>query len=292
MTKRDDRIHSQKRSKRVSSIWSYMVLTILALAFLFPTMWMVFNSFYDSTQTTAYPPKFIPDPWTLRSYISLFRTSGNSNVITYFKNSSVVTILCIVGTIFSASLTAFGFAKLKSRSKNMLFFIVLSTMMIPTTVTLIPLYNIYNKVEMIDTLYPLVLPSFFGGSAFSIFLLRQFFAAIPKELSESAIIDGCSWLQVFSRIVVPNSIPAFTVVLINTFVFHWNDYFIPMIMLSSKEKYTIPIGLTFSKDMYGNIIDTGPMMAMATLSILPILVLYLIGQKAFIEGVVTTGIKG
>ena len=271
---------------------SYIILIVMALIFSFPTLWMIFNSFYDTTQTTAYPPRFIPDPWTLRSYRSVFNVNNNTNMLVYFKNSAVVTLLCIAGTLLSASLTAFGFAKLKSRYKNTLFFIVLSTMMIPTTVTLIPLYNVYSKIGFIDTLYPLVLPAFFGSSAFSIFLLRQFFAAIPKELSESAIIDGCSWFQIFYRIVVPNSIPAFTVVLINTFVYNWNDYFIPMIMLSSKDKYTIAIGLTFSKDMYGNIIDTGPMMALATLSILPILILYLVGQKAFITGVVTTGIKG
>ena len=271
---------------------SYIILIVMALIFSFPTLWMIFNSFYDTTQATAYPPRFIPDPWTLRSYRSVFNVNNNTNVLVYFKNSAVVTLLCIAGTLLSASLAAFGFAKLKSRYKNTLFFIVLSTMMIPTTVTLIPLYNVYSKIGFIDTLYPLVLPAFFGSSAFSIFLLRQFFAAIPKELSESAIIDGCSWFQIFYRIVVPNSIPAFTVVLINTFVYNWNDYFIPMIMLSSKDKYTIAIGLTFSKDMYGNIIDTGPMMALATLSILPILILYLVGQKAFITGVVTTGIKG
>lgn len=287
-----DGMHSQSRQRRVSMAISFAVLTVLALVFLFPTLWMIFNSFYDSTQATAYPPRFIPDPWTLRSYRSLLTTSGNANVFSYFKNSAVVTVLCIIGTMISASLTAFGFAKLKSRYKNMLFFIVLSTMMIPTTVTLIPLYNIYSKIGFIDTLYPLVLPSFFGGGAFSIFLLRQFFAAIPKELSESAIIDGCSWYGIFSKVVLPNAKPALMVVLINTFVYCWNDYFIPMIMLSSKDKFTIAIGLTFSKDMYGNIIDTGPMMALATLSILPILILYLLGQKTFIEGVVTTGIKG
>jgi multiple sugar transport system permease protein len=287
-----DGMRSQTKQRRVFMAISLAVLTVLALAFLFPTLWMIFNSCYDSTQATAYPPKFIPDPWTLRGYRNLLTTSGNANVFSYFKNSAVVTVLCIIGTMVSASLTAFGFAKLKSRYKNMLFFIVLSTMMIPTTVTLIPLYNVYSKIGFIDTLYPLVLPSFFGGGAFSIFLLRQFFAAIPKELSESAIIDGCSWFGIFSRVVLPNAKPALTVVLINTFVYCWNDYFIPMIMLSSKDKYTVAIGLTFSKDMYGNIIDTGPMMALATLSILPILILYLLGQKAFIEGVVTTGIKG
>ncbi len=286
------KLSGKKQNERIRRIEAYVVLTVISMAFLFPVLWMIFNSFYDSTQTTAYPPKLIPHPWTLRSYRSILKVSGDANVLNYFKNSLIVTVLATAGTLISCSLTAFGFAKLKSKYKNILFMVVLSTMMIPTTVTLIPLYNIYSKVGFIDTLWPLILPFFFGGSAFSIFLLRQFFSAIPRELTEAAIIDGCGWFDVFLRIILPNAKPALVVVLLNSVVQHWNDYFIPMIMLSSRKKYTIAIGLSFSKDMYGNIIDTGPMMAMAVLAILPILILYLFGQKSLIEGVVTTGIKG
>ncbi|WZL79723.1 carbohydrate ABC transporter permease [Eubacteriales bacterium mix99] len=283
-------LHTKSRQKRFHILLSYIVLTILALIFLFPILWVIFSSFYDSKQATFFPPHFFPDPWTLRSYKGL--SDHSIRIINYFKNTILIAALCIVGTLLSSSLAAFGFAKMKSRFKNALFFIVLSTMMIPSTVTLIPLYSIYSKIRIVDTFYPLILPAFLGGGAFSIFLLRQFFAAIPNELSESAIIDGCSWFQIYWKIVMPNAKPALIVVLINTFVYNWNDYFTPMIFLTSPENFTIAIGLTFSKDMYGNIIDTGPMAALACLSIVPIMILYLFCQKYFIEGVVTTGIKG
>ena len=266
-----------------------LVLLIIAMVFLFPTVWMFFSSFYQSTQTLAYPPKIFPNPWSLRSYNKVFQ---DPRIFGYFKNTVLVTVLCIVGTLFSSSLTAFGFAKLKSKYKNVLFFILLSTMMIPTTVTLIPMYVLFSKMHIINTYIPLVIPSFFGGGAFSVFLLRQFFSAIPKELSESAIIDGCSWLGIFGKIVLPNAKPAMIVVMINTFVYTWNDYFTPMVYLTDPQKYTLAIGISFFKDMYGSVIDIGPMMAVSMLAIIPILAVYLFCQKYFIEGVVTTGIKG
>ena len=284
-----ENMKSYRLSKILSASAVEIVLAVLAVVFLFPTLWMLCASFYDSTQAIAYPPRLVPDPWTLRSYIQVFE---DPRIGSYFINTALVTALCIVGTLFSASLTAFGFAKLKSRYKNVLFFILLSTMMIPTTVTLIPMYVIYSKLGIVNTYLPLIIPSFFGGGAFSIFLLRQFFAAVPKELSESAIIDGCSWFGIYARIVLPNAKPALIVVLINTFVFNWNDYFAPMIYLTDPKKYTLSIGISFFKDMYGSLIDVGPMMAVSMLAILPILVIFLLCQKYFIEGVVTTGIKG
>lgn len=266
-----------------------IVLIILAILFLFPTIWMLCASFYDATQAAQYPPKLLPDPFSIRSYEYVF---SDDKILGYFINTILVTVLCIIGTLVTSSLTAFGFAKLKSRCKNFLFFIVLSTMMIPATVTLIPMYTIYSKLGFVNTYLPLVIPSFCGGGAFSIFLLRQFFAAIPKDLSESATIDGCNWLGIFMKIVLPNAKPALIVVMINQFVFSWNDYFAPMIYLQDPKKYTLSIGISFFKDMYGSLIDVGPMMAVSMLAIIPILIVYIICQKYFIEGVVTTGIKG
>lgn len=164
--------------------------------------------------------------------------------------------------------------------------------MIPSSVTLLPTYTIFSKFGLVNTYWPLIIPSLFGGGAFYIFLLRQFFAAIPNELSEAAIVDGCSWFGVFWKVVFPNAKPALIVVVINQFVYSWNDYFAPMIYLQQPEKYTVSLGISFFKSMYGSMIDVGPMMAVAMLAIVPILILYISCQKYFIEGVVTSGIKG
>lgn len=273
----------------ISNLFTEVILIIVAVVFLFPLFWMLCASFYDNTQAVQYPPKMLPDPVSLRSYQYVL---GDKRVLQYFINTILVTAVCVLGTLVTASLTAFGFAKLKSKYKNILFLILLSTMMVPASVTLLPTYTIYSKLRFVDTYLPLFIPSLFGGGAFYIFLLRQFFSAIPNELIEAAIVDGCTWGGVFWRIVLPNAKPALIVVVINQFVYSWNDYFVPMIYLQSPQKYTLSLGISFFKDMYGSLIDVGPMMAVSMLAIVPILILYVFCQKYFIEGVVTTGIKG
>lgn len=274
---------------KISKILDEIILIIVAIMFLFPLLWMLCASFYDTTQASQYPPRLFPDPISLRSYLYVF---SDKRIPRYFLNTFLLTVICVVGTLITASLTAFGFAKLKSRFKNILFFILLSTMMIPSSVTLLPTYTIFSKFGLVNTYWPLIIPSLFGGGAFYIFLLRQFFAAIPNELSEAAIVDGCSWFGVFWKVVFPNAKPALIVVVINQFVYSWNDYFAPMIYLQQPEKYTVSLGISFFKSMYGSMIDVGPMMAVAMLAIIPILILYISCQKYFIEGVVTSGIKG
>ena len=169
---------------------------------------------------------------------------------------------------------------------------MLSTMMIPSMITLIPTYSIYAKLGLTDSAIPLILPLFFGGSAYSIFLLRQFFMTMPSSLGEAAFLDGCSWFGVFTHIYLPNAKPALLVVTMFAFVNTWNDFFNPMIYLSSPEKYTIAIGLAAFKKMYGGTMDLGPLMAMSLLCVAPIIILYLICQKYFVEGIATSGIKG
>lgn len=271
-----------------NAVW-YIVLGLIGLLFALPFIWMFSTSFKTATQTVAYPPEFIPNPWTLRSFYEGFE---GGPFVTYFKNSFAITFLCIFGTLFSGSVVGFGFARLNAPGKNFWFILLLGTMMIPGTVTLIPVYVLYSKIGWINTIYPLVVPSFLGASAFNIFLLRQFFSSIPKELEESAAMDGCSIFKTFYLIFIPNAKPALLVVTIFTFVGTWNDFFGPMIFLIDGDKYTLAIGLNFFKSQYGGAMDMGPIMAMSLLSVAPIILLFLFAQKYFIQGITTTGLKG
>lgn len=276
-------------SKKIfSKITWYVILIILGIFFVFPIFWMCSAAFKTMDATTAFPPKIFPYPFTLRSFAKGFLSGP---FIKYFCNSTVVTVLCVIGTTASCSLVAYGFGRLKGKGKNILFVLLLSTMMIPNTVTLLPLYNIYSKIGWVDTFLPLIVPSFFAISAFNVFLLRQFFMEMPKELGESSSIDGCSTFQTFSKIYLPNAKPGLIVVIIFTFTQTWNDYFTPMIYLKNYQKYTIAIGLSFFKNQFSTSIDMGPLMAMSILAVLPILVIFVVFQKYFVQGISVSGLK-
>jgi multiple sugar transport system permease protein len=269
------------------TIW-YIVLSIASIIIIFPFIWMISTALKTAEQTVVYPPKLIPSPITFRAFSEGLQSGP---FLQYFKNSFFVTALCIVGSIFSSVFVGFGFARFNSRLKNILFAILLGTMMIPPTVTLIPIYSLYAKFGWINTFIPLILPSFLGGSAFFTFLARQFFMTIPAELEEAAQLDGCSMMGILIKIFIPISKPVILIITIFTFVNVWNDFFTPMIFLNNPEKYTLAIGLNFFKSQYGSAFDTGPLMAMSVLSIMPILVLFVFAQKYFIQGIATTGLK-
>lgn len=283
-------IKKQSKGKRaVSVVLWWILMSACSVLFLLPFVWMALTAFKTAPQTVAYPIEWIPNPWTIRAFVEGLQTGGFEY---FFFNSAFITVMCIIGTVASGALVAFGFARLNARSKNFLFTVLLATMMIPGTVTLIPMFVLYSKLKWVDTFIPLILPAFLGGGAFNIFLLRQFFASIPKELAESAMLDGCSWFRIFWNIYLPNAKPSLLVVTMFTFVGTWNDYFSPMIYLVNPKKFTIAIGLATFKNQYGGAQDIGPMMAMSLLTVLPVLLLYLLCQKYFVEGVVTSGMKG
>lgn len=277
-----------KRKKWAFSISASLLLVVLACLFLLPLTWMILTSLKSPGQITQYK-EIWPNPITFRSYHEGFSTSP---FLLYILNTCRIGLLCVVGTLFSCSLTGFGFAKFKAKGKNFLFMLLLSTMMVPQTVTLIPSYMLYSRLGWLNTIIPLTLPAFFGYSAFNIFLLRQFFSSLPNDLAEAAKIDGCNWFGIFYRIYIPNTIPALLVVTINQLVFVWNDYMAPLIYLGKPSEYTIALGLNMFKAQYGGAMDVGPLMAMSCITILPLLILYICFQKYFVEGIATSGIKG
>ncbi|MDC7286368.1 carbohydrate ABC transporter permease [Blautia schinkii] len=276
------------RKHKISNITAEIVLIFIAFLFLLPTLWMFCTSLKAPEQITKFK-ELLPNPVTIRSYIQGF---AGGDFLRYIGNTVFIGLACVVGTVSSCSLVAFGFAKFKAKGKNILFMVLLSTMMVPQTVTLIPAYMLYSKLGWINTYIPLALPAFFATSTFNVFLLRQFFAGLPNELAEAGRIDGCSWLQIFARIYIPNTKPALLVVTINQLVFVWNDYMAPLIYLGKPEKFTIALGLNMFKAQYGGAMDVGPLMAMACLTVAPLLILYICFQKYFVEGIAASGIKG
>ena len=214
---------------------------------------------------------------------------GGANFLTFFKNSSLVVLLNLVGNFFSCTLVAYAFARLRAPGKSALFALLLSTMMLPFPVTLIPVYEIFRNLHMIDTLYPLFLRSFFGN-AFFIFLLRQFFTTIPIELEEAARIDGANRFQILVRIILPLSMPAMATMAIFTFLWSWNDFFTPYVFLNSPAKYTATLGLNMFKGHFTTNYEV--LMAASVIVITPTILLFFFLQRYFIEGIQLTGLKG
>lgn len=281
-------LKSQKKNKLLSRTLTYIVLILAAVICLFPFLWMISTSFKPMSDIYKMPPTLIPEHGTIENFIEGWK---GANFQMYFKNTAVVTFLATVGAVFSSSIVAYGFARFQSRMSKFLFMVLLGTMMLPTQVTLIPQYLLFYKMGMVDTIWPLVIPSWLGGGAFNIFLFIQFFRTLPKELDEAAKIDGANSLQIFSRILLPAVKPVMLAVLVMALVFNWNDFFNPLIYLNSNEKFTIAIGLQFFKGSQGNV-QVGQMMAMALFSLLPVLIVFGTCQKYFIQGIKMSGLKG
>lgn len=279
---------SQKTAQRVGRIITYIILIFAAVICLFPFLWMVSTSFKETSEIYKMPPDLIPTNPTVQNYIEGWK---GADFGLFFKNSLFITIIATVGTVLSSAFVAYGFARFKARFSGLLFTILLATMMLPTQVTLIPQYLMYNKMGMVNTYFPLLIPSWLGGGAFNIFLFIQFFRTLPKELDEAAKIDGANSFQIFTKIMLPAVKPVMLAVLVMSLVYNWNDFFSPLIYLNDNKKFTIAIGLQFFKGSQGNV-QIGQMMAMSLVALLPVLIIFAVCQKYFIQGIKMSGLKG
>ena len=279
---------SQKTAQRVGRIITYIILIFAAVICLFPFLWMVSTSFKETSEIYKMPPDLIPTNPTVQNYIEGWK---GADFGLFFKNSLFITIIATVGTVLSSAFVAYGFARFKARFSGLLFTILLATMMLPTQVTLIPQYLMFNKLGMINTYFPLLIPSWLGGGAFNIFLFIQFFRTLPKELDEAAKIDGANSFQIFTKIMLPAVKPVMLAVLVMSLVYNWNDFFSPLIYLNDNNKFTIAIGLQFFKGSQGNV-QIGQMMAMSLVALLPVLIIFAVCQKYFIQGIKMSGLKG
>ncbi len=265
----------------------YLLLSALALVLALPLLWLISTSFKTGAQTFLMPPRWIPDPIVVSNYPEAFRAV---NFGRYFWNTLYITLTATVGTLITASIAAYAFARLRFPLRGLLFGLVLSTIMLPGIVTLIPTFIVFRKLDWIDTFKPLVVPHWLGGGAFYIFLFRQFFMTIPLELDEAARVDGAPNFRIYGQILLPLSTPVLATVAIFSFIHHWNEFFTPLIYLQSPHKWTMAIGLQSFKDLYST--SWNLMMAASTVMIAPLLVLFFAAQKYFTQGIQMSGIAG
>ncbi|CAN7334678.1 carbohydrate ABC transporter permease [Arthrobacter sp. LjRoot14] len=255
---------------------------------LYPVIWMVAASFKPENEIFNGLGLFA-SRFTLDNYASGW-SAGALNFSGYFLNSFLVTALSIAGNLAACSVTAYAFARLEFPGKKVLFALLLGTMLLPSQVTLVPQYILFNKLEWINTYLPLVVPHWFGVDAFFIFLMVQFIRTLPRELDESARIDGCGHFRIFTRIILPLAMPAIGTTAMFTFINTWNDFLGPLLYLNRTDLWTVPLGLNSFLDATGES-SFGALFAMSVLSLAPIVGFFIVSQRLLLEGVATTGLK-
>ena len=284
--------HQARRRKNWSKIFNrvvlYVVLVVLSFLFLTPLIYMFLTSLMPLSQIGTIPPQWIPNPVMWENYTKALNFWNFSRS---FVNTVTITIFTVAGSLISCTLVAYGFARLRFPGRDELFVVLLASMMMPYAVTMVPLFVGFSKIGWVDTFLPLIVPTFFGNP-FYVFLLRQFFRTIPYELSDAARIDGASEFGIFLRIMVPLSTPALTVVAILSFQNAWNDFLGPLIYLNKSEMHTLALGLYSFRAMPGQGSLFNEMMAASVLMVVPVLVIFAIFQRQFVQGVTMSGLKG
>ena len=281
------------RAQTLAQIAPMVVLLILAATYLTPFVWMVSTALKTQPQSIAAPPVWLPNPVTVAAFPEAFT---KMEFLRGLGNTLIYAVPSVIGTLISCSLVAYGFALVNWRGRNIVFLVVLATMMLPGQVTLIPLYIIYAKLGWINTYLPLVMPTLLAsapgtaGSAFVIFLLRQFFLGIPRELIDAARLDGASELRILTRIVAPLATPALITVALLTFVDKWNDYYGPLLYLQQPELK--PLSLSIQVFQTAHRTEWPQTMAASILVAAPLVAIYFVAQRRFIEGITLTGLKG
>jgi multiple sugar transport system permease protein len=264
----------------------YIVLISGAVIFAMPLVWMVSSSIKPAYQVYAMPPEWIPDAIVLDGYVNPW---SKFTMGTFYKNTIFLVVANTVLTLISSSIVAFAFARMRFRGRDILFVVVLSTLILPPQVTLIPTYWLFARLGWINTMYPLVVPALFGAP-FNIFLLRQYFMGIPLEMDDAARMDGCGWFAIYWRIIMPLSTPALGVVAIFSSTFWWLEFFQPLIYLNTAENFPLSLGLQLINNRNYN--DVQATFAMTTIALIPIIVLFFVAQKLYIQGIVVSGVKG
>ncbi|OFM94119.1 sugar ABC transporter ATP-binding protein [Enterococcus sp. HMSC069A01] len=270
-------------NRQTKKILSYVLMTVIGIILIIPLLWMVFTSLKPMEEIVRYPPTFFPEKIVWENYLD---TIAAFPFWRYARNTLFITVLVVIGNVLSNSFIAYGFAKLDFPGKKLMFALVLSTMMIPGFVTMIPQYVLFSKIGWGGTYLPLIVPSFFGN-AFNIFLMRQFYLSINNELIEAAEIDGANHLYIWSHLMLPLTKPALITIAINSFNAAWNDFLGPLLYIQDQEKYTLQIGLQVFQNQATT--QWNYLMAGATLVLIPTILLFFFAQRYFIEGMDLTG---
>jgi multiple sugar transport system permease protein len=266
---------------------THLFLALFAVTMIYPLIWMLSGSF-KSADTIFGNASLIPEAPTIANYINGWKALDGFG--RFFLNSAILAVVAVVGTLFSCSFAAYAFARLDFAFKKTLFATMLVTIMLPFHVTVVPQYVVFSTLGWINTFIPLVLPKLLGTDAFFIFLLVQFIRGIPRELDEAAQLDGCGPIRIYWTVILPLMTPALATAAIFAFIWSWNDFFTPLLYLTDPDMYTVPLGLRAFVDSEGES-AWGSLFAMSVLSVIPIFIIFLFGQKFLIRGIATTGLK-
>lgn len=280
-----------KKKRRLSAIVYHLIVGLFSIVMIYPLVWMVMSSFKESSTIFTTATDLIPESFTLENYVNGWKGFAKVSFAVFFKNSLLISILATIGTLASSAIVAFGFARCRFFGKKFLFAAMLASMMLPAQVLMIPQYLWYQKLNWVNTYLPLIVPYFFAIQGFFVYMMTNFIEGLPKELDESAKIDGCSYYGIFFRIILPLLKPALITGCIFSFIWRWDDFLGPLLYINSTDQYPVSLALKLFCDP-GSSSDYGAMFAMATLSILPAVLIFLFLQKYLVEGIATSGIKG
>lgn len=275
------------RTALIEKILVMGMLILLSIVFIIPLVWLIRSSLMNDSTIFIHPPQWIPNPIEWQNYDYVFSTYP---LLRYLGNTLLIVIPSVLGVVISSTVVAYGFSRIEWRGRDLVFGILLTTLMLPYVVTLIPTFFVWSKLGLVNTYVPLILPSWFGGGIFNIFLLRQFLRTIPREYDEAATLDGANHFQILSRILIPLSRPALITVAILSFLHHWNDFLGPLIYLSDSTKFTLALGLANFKSEYS--VEWGRLMAASTVMLVPVIALFFVAQRHFIQGITMSGLKG
>lgn len=276
-----------RKQQSINKFFGYLIVGGGGLIMLMPFVWLVSSSFKAANKIYVFPPQLIPDPFRWQNYIEVFTAVP---VLTYTRNTLIVTIFATIGTVFVAILAGYAFARLRFRGRDTIFALLLATLMLPFVVIMIPVYVMFSKIGWVNTLLPLIVPAYFGD-AFSIFLLRQFFRTIPLELEDAARIDGASRPRVLFQIMVPLARPAIIVVTIQSILGEWNAFVQPLVFLTKRNMWTLALGLNSLQRFETGRDWTHYMMVLGVFMVVPVVIMYFVAQREFIQGIVLTGMK-
>lgn len=283
-------IPKRRRRRAVGRLVIYAVLIIGIIPTVFPFIWLVRSALMSNNQIFISPPQWIPKPFAWSNFTGAMTAVPFAR---YFLNTMILEVFNVAGTLLTCSVAAYSFSRLRWRGRNVVFGVLLTGLMLPQAVLLVPTFLMWNAIGVINTYIPLIVPSWFGGAAggiFNVFLLRQFFLTIPYEIDEAAYVDGANPFQVFWRIIIPLSKPAIMVVGIFTFIRVWNEFLEPLVYLRDSNKFTLALGLASFQGEFNA--EWGFLMAAALVTILPIIILFFFAQRYLIEGITLTGVKG
>jgi len=279
--------------KNLTKVTKNIILSIICLSMIIPFYWMIVTALKTPQEILRFPPTLFPDNPTLENFLHVFQVTtwnGNSMILVSFTNSIIVALSATFGALLTCSMAGYAFAKIKFRFNSFFFWLILIWLMIPNQITLIPLYVIFAKLKWIDTLYPLIIPTILLN-AYGVFLLKQAISNIPDAYLEAARLDGATYWDIYTKIVLPLIKPSMITLGLLVFLGRWNDFFGPLIFINTDDNFTLPLAMNWFRGRYTT--DWGVFMAAAAISVTPIIIMYLIGQKYLSEGVSTiSGLKG